>query len=241
MVPWALTTEPKPLIVRLHDIYCDIPGFFEDADTISARRAVDGIDKDLLQLRLGSSLEQLCQVRRQWDEQNPGACWERAPTAATSLSLDNLGMPLFDTILVFRDTDLAIEALQFAVIVLLLRSAARTACIAFPPLDLTCLSGATPSSSNTLLMPGWGTREQEALETCRIVDYLLLGEDKARGAFALLFPLRVACGNLADKPDMVRWIKGILDQISHTRGFQIGEHVLNLSPERMIGADLARG
>ncbi|KAL3952102.1 hypothetical protein ACCO45_013819 [Purpureocillium lilacinum] len=136
---------------------------------------------------------------------------ERLVNMATCVSLDEHGRPLFDTVLDFDDMERAIDVVYFNTIRLMLYGLS----------DDTGLS-------NALLLPGQGTNVSNALEICRTVDYFMQHSRDSQGTLVLLFPLRVAYGHLRRVPLVSPWIRRILVDLSTSKGFQIGEHILNM-------------
>lgn len=208
----------------------------EHADSVAANMLGDREDaeaqRNVLHLKIIDIAHQLDLIRWRWEEANPNACWDAAPNRLTSVSMTEDGNPVFETVLHFYELGRAIEANHFNVIKLLLHSISSTAGLSLLS-TAQAIGASAPIGpfSNPLLLPGEGTREQNALEICRTVDYMVLGEHDCRGAFILVFPLRVAYGNLEGRQDVRQWLQRLLAHISTTKGFQIGEHVLGLSPE----------
>ncbi|KAJ6441038.1 C6 finger domain-containingprotein [Purpureocillium lavendulum] len=145
---------------------------------------------------------------------------------ARSVSLDENGRPLFDTVLDFEEIQRAIDVVNYDTTRLLLYSVS----------DETGLSELLAAStglyqgpsSNALLLPGQGTALSNALEICRTVDYFMQHSRASQGAMSLLSPLRVAYAHLCRVPLVSPWIRPVLADLATTKGFQIGEHILNM-------------
>ncbi|KPM38736.1 hypothetical protein AK830_g7839 [Neonectria ditissima] len=233
--PWLLDSHTKSIGSMLQDVLCDIPGLMEDADSIksAARQGQKSVhhQKDALRRKIQDIHHLANHLRLMWEEKNPLICWESEPNKETSLSLDDQGQALFPTVLHFLRQDLAREAMNFNVVRLLLHSISDTAGLSMA-FTSQYLAGQTPTGPfpNPLLAPGQGSREDHALDICRTVDFLVLGEHGSHGALILMFPLRVAFGHLEGRPDVRLWLQGLFTNISTAKGFQIGEHVLQFSP-----------
>lgn len=204
-VPWALNQQKKAFYSRIQDLFCDIPGMFEDA--------ASG-DVDDLQARVDHTARALTSLRWEWERENPQSCWEVAPSPLTSLN----GVPLFQTVLHYRNVDLAVDTIYFDLLHLLLYRISDKA--GLTPLQaeeeegvITLVSG--PRSNNATLVPGPGLdRVQFAVEICRSIDFLIQGKRQSLGAFVLLFPLAVARDHLHECPAIFSWLSGVIDGIS---------------------------
>ena len=69
-------------------------------------------------------------------------------------------------------------------------------------------------------------RYRNAQAICQCVDYMLQNEGGASGAFNLLFPLKVAYNHLSGSPIMQKWVAGVMEKISTTKGLFIGMQIL---------------
>ncbi|KAF7556221.1 hypothetical protein G7046_g6366 [Stylonectria norvegica] len=225
-IPWRLEPHTKSIASMLQDVLCDVPGLMEDADTLisTISRGSESTHNqyDALRDRILDTHRLLDCLRWKWEAKNPLVCWEVAPTNGDSVSQNPDGKPLFPTVLHFLQQDLAIEAVYFSVARLLLHSVSDTAGL---PLASTPQLPATRMPmgpfSNPLLLPGQGSRQDHALDICRAVDFLILGQHGTHGSLTLLFPLRVAFGHLEGRPDVRRWLQGLLVEMSTSKGFDL--------------------
>lgn len=206
----------------------------EDADSISSAllKGEDVADRqEDLQDKITQVLNEADLLRWQWEEAYPNVCWEMEPDPDTSASKTKDGTPLFDRVLFFQRQDLAIVAIYFSVLRLLIYSLSDTAGIYLPSPTPLSTPGPTGPFSNPLLLPGQGTREQHALDICRAVDGMVIGTRDTHGSFILVFPLRVAYGQLEKREDVRQWLREFFAHISTSKGFQIGEYVLGYNPK----------
>lgn len=231
-IPWATEAAEKTLGSLLADVFCDIPGLMEEADFVldgTARGDDVDLGKAMLQGRIRDTIHRLGEVRWLWEVAHPRACWEMPTNVETSVSLDEQGMPLWDSYLDFEDMDRAIEVMYFNSTRLLLYTLSDQA-----GLSDTLAHPATEGSerqgpfSNPLLLPGRETRVANALEICRTADYVMQGSRDSQGALVLLFPLRVAFTHLGALPEVSSWVGRVLSQLLSSKGFRLGEHILNL-------------
>jgi hypothetical protein len=233
-----LRTQPKSITQLLHDILCDAPGLFEDADKIHADTTQGYLSETAavaFENKLVSTCRSLSLLKDRWETESRGMHWA-APPDSSSISFDVDGKTFFDSVLMFSDVEVALQHIQFNVLSLLLRSVARTAGITFPLFTMT-------STTNPRYVPQQPQKfsdsvgaGREAIEICRAVDYMSLPQHGCRGPFLLLFPLRVAYGNLQGRPDVREWLQSILESISQVRGFEIGRHLLKLAPATIRGS-----
>jgi hypothetical protein len=134
-VPWALQPGVRSTTQLLHDLLCEIPGLFEDADIVHADSSNGNRNDafiDVLNNKVIAVYRRLVCLKQQWHSETQGACWEAAPESS-SVSFDTYGNPLFDSVLFFTDVEFAMQYIQFNVLSLLLRSISRTAGLALPP------------------------------------------------------------------------------------------------------------
>jgi hypothetical protein len=238
--PWALQPDSKLPGSLLMDVFVDLPGIIEDADNLKADAermragSVTGAAvmaaRSELQDKILSAIHRLSEARWKWEDVYPRVCWKTRINLATTLCLDEDEKPLFDTCLNFVGMKRTFEILFYNVSRLLL----------FRLADLVGLGDDAAARMehvwqrngpflNPLLLPGLGTRESHALEICRIVDYLLNGEQNYHGAYILLFPLRVARTQLESLPKVHRWIGRILKQFAEEMGLRVGEYLNEVS------------
>ncbi|QLI67730.1 uncharacterized protein G6M90_00g044640 [Metarhizium brunneum] len=238
--PWAPQPDSKLPGSMLMDVFVTLPGIVEDADKLKADAeklrsgtlagAAVMTSRAKLQGRVLSAIHNLSESRWKWEDVYPRVCWKTRINMATTLCLDLEGKPLFETCLNFVGMKRTFEILFYNVSRLLL----------FRLSDLIGLKeDATANMEhvwqrhgpflNPLLLPGLGTRESHALEICRIVDYLLNGEQNYHGAYILLFPLRVARTQLESSPKVHDWIGRVLKQFAEEKGLRVGEYLNEVS------------
>ncbi|EFY99751.1 hypothetical protein MAA_04680 [Metarhizium robertsii ARSEF 23] len=238
--PWAPQPDSKLPGSMLMDVFVTLPGIVEDADKLKADSekmrtgtlagAAVMASRAKLQGRVLSAIHNLSESRWKWEDVYPRVCWKTRINMATTLCLDLDEKPLFETCLNFVGMKRTFEILVYNVSRLLL----------FRLSDLIGLKeDATANMEhvwqrhghflNPLLLPGLGTRESHALEICRIVDYLLNGEQNYHGAYILLFPLRVARTQLESSPKVHDWIGRLLKQFAEDKGLGVGEYLNEVS------------
>ncbi|OAQ71864.1 C6 finger domain-containingprotein [Purpureocillium lilacinum] len=231
-IPWALQETERPIGSKIIDVLCEIPGLMAERDMLAGRAAkVNDVEAamEALQDRVLDAIRRLGEYRWQWEAAYPRASRERLVNMATSVSLDEHGRPLFDTVLDFDDMERAIDVVYFNTIRLMLYGLSDDTGLS--ELLMASSGGGClyqGPSSNALLLPGQGTNVSNALEICRTVDYFMQHSRDSQGTLVLLFPLRVAYGHLRRVPLVSPWIRRILVDLSTSKGFQIGEHILNM-------------
>ncbi|OAQ96416.1 hypothetical protein LLEC1_00883 [Akanthomyces lecanii] len=234
VVPWAeLEPLPKPVAILLQDIFCDIPGFMEDARRLTTTSSSDHVEQNhklgLLRNKIVNSSIETGFLRWSWEEEYPNVCWE-VPVTPDLKDAAGESSPLpFATVLHFSNFDRAIDAIYFNVIRLLLWELAKD--VGLSPDVLKASTGGTGSGpfSNALLPPGQGSTDDFALEICRTVQYLVHGDTDSLGTLVLMFPLRVASHHLQKHPDVLQWLGWVLSKLTAKKGFKLGEHVLEIT------------
>lgn len=204
----------------------------EASDTLLENESV-GIDVQYsranLQHKIIDRVQKLSSLLWQWELVNPIACWEAPLDPIISSSYGPSGKPLFNSVLHFESFDLAIDVVNFNAIRLLLYRLQDEVGLS-ESLVLSMLGNEHQGPhSNPLLLPGQGSRLDNAVEICRTVDYFLQPRLENHGALVLMFPLRVAYGHVAlTKPDLAAWIATVLEQLTSSKGFGMSKHVLKM-------------
>jgi hypothetical protein len=201
----------------------------EDADAIMARSAL-GEDvesmKEELHERISGVMQQASELRWRWEGDHANACKEVLSAEYTSRSSSDQGPSPFPTVLHFYEMDRAIEIVFFNTVHLLLDTLldpmAPGVTSFMSHLGLQTYFG---PFLNPLLLPGQGSREDHALEICRIVNFMSHCKHDSLGMFMLLFPLYVARLCLVRRPDVCIWIGNIMKQLVREKGFSIGEYL----------------
>ncbi|KAK0756459.1 hypothetical protein N5P37_011112 [Trichoderma harzianum] len=224
-VPW--TIKRKSLGSQLQDLFCDVPGLMEEVDEIMQQSAL-GHETDTMEENLREKvsilMEQTWQFRWQWEAANANACKEVTSAEYGSSSSRDRGPSPFPTVFHFQSMDRAIDIAFFNTIQLLL----DTLLDPLGPRSTPFLSPSQPPTgpfTNPLLLPGQGSRDDHALEICRIVDFMSHCKHDSLGMFMLMFPLYVARSCLVQRPDVSAWITNILSTLVREKGFHIGGHL----------------
>ena len=227
-VPWANDVH-RPLSSRLCDLLCEVPGLMEEMDVILESEAEGSdmsIERAILQHRIIDVLDRLADLRWLWEAMYPLAC------AQEPRSDEQVPPPPFETRLAFENTDRAADVVYFNAVRLLLYTLSDQAGLTEGMLlgkEHSQRDG--PVSNPLLLLPGVrGGRIAHALEICRAAEFLMRGNRGSQGILVLLFPLRVAYTHVQHLPRVAGWIRRVLGE-SGTRGFKLGEHVLNIQSE----------
>jgi len=234
----------------MQDILSDIPGYIEDMLTLQNLKSSDqGISFDRLakslRYRATVSIEQLCALRWQWEDEYPDACYEVVARRGSTLCIDDdTGEPLYPTILSFRSVARALEITTFNTMFLILyrvlsvaeadEVSVRTDREAVPPYPNTGTRSSAYgpirplSYTNPLILPGqWNSHIDLVHEIFRTIDYCLNGKHESLGACSLMFPLGVVYARLLHDPKIRRLIERTCRHIAESRGFEIGTYVLN--------------
>lgn len=217
-IPWATRTQDRSIGDLLRDIFCDLPGILEQADT--------GFPDSTLQQRIAAAIQRTDHLRWRWGLVYSKACWERPLDLEASLSLDAKGGPLFDTVLDFEEPERAVEILYFNAIRLILFTVSDQAGLSAPlPWSDQNIHRFHGPRLNADILPEHGTRMSHALEICRIVDYFMEAKRASKGAMILFFPLSVARTHLEHAPQMSAWVAQVLGEVSSSKGWKFGEAV----------------
>lgn len=235
IVPWAeLEPIPRPITILLQDIFCDIPGFMEDAIRLMASMSTHELQSTqelrALQTKIINSYIETNFLRWSWEEEYPNVCWD-VPVSPDMADADEKTNKLpFATVLHFSNFDRAMDAIHFNVVRLLLHELADEVGLSANALlqtsTLNMTSGPFP---NAILPPGQGGPEDFALEICRTVQYLASGETDSLGTLSLMFPLRVASHHLENHPSVVQWLSWVLSTLTAKKGYKLGEHVMRIT------------
>lgn len=195
--PFRSHPRTPALASRIQDVLCDIPGLVEDSQTfrtLSANAGSEATTKHAWALheRVSATINQLCDLRWQWEDEFSHTCREVVARKGTTFCIDSTGEPLFPTVLFFDGLERVMEIANFDAIFIILyniiylvkgeRGFTYTNRI-IPSL----LAPRNPSSTaSPLLLPGQGDQESMAREICRLVDYCLQSKQDSLGAFTLL-------------------------------------------------------
>lgn len=199
----------------------------EDADAIMSRSTLEeGLEdmKEALYRKVLDTVQQAYELRWRWEQNYTNACKEVPSTDYSPSSSSDQGPSPFLTVLHFNNMDRAIEIVFFNTLHLLLDTLLDPMAPTMTPFMNPC--GLQPHFGpfqNPLLLPGQGSREDHALEICRIVDFMSHCKHDSLGMFMLLFPLYVARECLAQRPDVCFWIGRVMKQLVREKGFNIGE------------------
>lgn len=199
----------------------------EDADVIMSRSALgedlEGM-KETLYEKIANTMQQSCQLRWRWEQDHANACKEVPSAGYSPSSSSDRGLSPFPTVLHFTEMDRAIEIVFFNTLYLLIDTLLDPIAPKMAPFwDLPGLQKFVGPFQNPLLVPAQGSREDHALEICRIVDFMSHCKHDSLGMFMLLFPLYVARICLLRRPDVCTWIGRIMKQLVREKGFNIGE------------------
>lgn len=228
-IPWAQNPDAKPINMKVQDIFCDIPGFMEDADNL--RQHPSKTRFQILQHKVNRAIAHLYELQRDWMEENPDACWEVSTGQIPSVWAPNNVPPFFNSILYFKTFSQAVDAMYLDVVFLLLYELCEFAHFEFPKLDKQSFGeDATNESkaSNPLLWLGTATSEEYAIELCRMIDYMLSDHNGHRGPLASLFSMRIASRHLSQQPEVFNRLQRIFHGVSTRKGFAIGEQLIGM-------------
>ncbi|OBT55598.1 hypothetical protein VE04_03642 [Pseudogymnoascus sp. 24MN13] len=217
-VPWEDEPDSKSHLDGMTDIMADIPGLYEDLDTINGspntRRpwdltlAKDTLDKCLEDL---SKLESWFEV---WKAQNPESFSEVESSSMSGLTADEDG-DLFPTVLRFSSLGVANElALYYSTRIQLLsicREVDRLIESTNISTSAACEAGISWSSYSWY---GRGSKTASikllAINICRSAEYHLLPDHAHAGALLFLLPAQVAAKSLGHLSREGHWITKML-------------------------------
>ncbi|EWG53436.1 hypothetical protein FVEG_11866 [Fusarium verticillioides 7600] len=224
-IPWALQPMSKTIGDYLQDILCDIPGMMEDVDHIFSTNDCQ-VSANFTSRKLQASFEQLNSLRISWSFMHPHSCWRQKIVRESS----EIYHGTLEQVLWFSDLERAVEFVYFNTTHLILHSIFRQL-MSLP--DTCCVfdAGISPDviyfqEPSELMFWNHENRYRNAQAICQCVDYMLQNEGDASGAFNLLFPLKVAYNHLSGFPIMQKWVAGVMEKISTTKGLFIGAQIL---------------
>lgn len=224
-IPWQVDPDAKTTGDKLQDLFCQVPGILEDSDEVL--RCPSQIRLRALLDKVSLALDELFRLQVQWIQENHNCYWEIPAEKANSIWVSESNESLFGRVLWFKSFRLALDYIYFFVVWLLLYGVYTSASLdelTNPPKNL--LQGLISSPSMVRL--GDATPQEHAVEICRAVDFLLLGEDGHRGPMSLLFPMKIASRYLEDSPEIFQCLGRVLHRISSDKGFGLGDQVLNM-------------
>ncbi|KAF5641715.1 thiamine biosynthesis regulatory [Fusarium tjaetaba] len=224
-IPWALQPMSKTIGDYLQDILCDIPGMMEDVDHLFNTNDCQ-VSANFISQKLQGSFEQLNSLRISWNFMHPHSCWRQK----TVREFSEIYHGTVEQVLWFSDLETAIEFVYFNTTHLILHSILGQL-MSLP--DTCCVfdAGMSPDDNqfleaSELVFWNHEDRYRNAQAICQCVDYMLQNEGGASGAFNLLFPLKVAYNHLSGFPIMQKWVAGVMEKISTTKGLFIAAQIL---------------
>ncbi|PVH85150.1 hypothetical protein DL98DRAFT_651045 [Cadophora sp. DSE1049] len=225
-IPWALDPDSKSSLHYLHDQLCDIPGLVED----TANLQIMPLDSDnrtyqylILSQKISIQLRTIYEWRASWAQQNPDS-WHEIPSS------NPLHEQISPTVFRFKDLIIANEVTFYNALLLLLHRLGNQVIghsfdASIPALDLPADIDYGP-----LYAPGLAPNIQAiGMEICRSVEYHLVEERVNAGAFFLLFPLTVAYQVYEPGSREATWLRGVMNKIADSSGFEIGRHIWGTS------------
>ncbi|KAH7151228.1 hypothetical protein DER46DRAFT_629062 [Fusarium sp. MPI-SDFR-AT-0072] len=224
-IPWALQPMSKTIGDFLQDILCEIPGMMEDVDNLFGPRSCP-VSANFMSQKLQASFERLNSLRISWNFMHPHSCWrQKMMRESSELYHDTLKQ-----FLCFSVLERAIDFVYFNTTHLILHSILGQL-ISLPNSCCVFDAGMSPDENHfqealNLVLWNHDNRYRNALAICQCVEYMLQNEGGASGAFNLLFPLKVAYNHLSGSPIMQKWVAGVMEKISTTKGLFIGAQIL---------------
>ncbi|KAJ5761998.1 uncharacterized protein N7511_005380 [Penicillium nucicola] len=223
-IPWALKGEDaKSPTDFLHDILVDIPGLLEDANHSKTWDPIfpghDSFKAELLP-RVQSTLEALYIWRWRWETLFPTATYLAEPTNQNTFPT-SIALPPspFPSVIWFDNPYRATELILYNALRLILTRTLETLDPSFTPETPTPIS----DTISDPLLPEQGSRNDVAVEICRMADYHLHSLRRSSGAFMLIFPLNVAHNHLdVGSVEARKWLEGVMAVIADLHGFELG-------------------
>ncbi|KAL3419045.1 C6 finger domain-containing protein [Phlyctema vagabunda] len=217
-IPWSSHPEGRAMVEWVQDIMCDVPGLYEDYDTLSASDMSPEayrVGHEKLKANIYHHLELLSDWRAQWEHRYPQTCHERAPHFPQSP---------FTTVISFQDLEAAnglmlYNALYIILSNLQLRLLGREH-------DWRYHTGTRMKASNPVLNPLGASLHEAAVEICRSVEYYFSPPYESVGAFFMTFPLKVAYNQLPVGDPGGRWLKGLMVTLAAKSGMRFSTGVL---------------
>ncbi|KAM5386109.1 hypothetical protein AU210_014088 [Fusarium oxysporum f. sp. radicis-cucumerinum] len=224
-IPWALQPMSKTIGDFLQDILCDIPGMMEDVDNLFDANSCQ-VSANFISQKLQASFERLNSLRISWNFMHPHSCWRQKMMCESS----ELYHDTLEQFLYFSDLERAIDFIYFNTTHLMLHSILGRL-ISLPNSCCVFDAGMSPDENHfqeasELVFWNHENRYRNAQAICQCVDYMLQNEGGASGAFNLLFPLKVAYNHLSGSRIMQKWVAGVMEKISTTKGLFIGMQIL---------------
>ncbi|KAG5782221.1 hypothetical protein H9Q73_004090 [Fusarium xylarioides] len=224
-IPWALQPMSKTIGDYLQDTLSDIPGMMEDIDNLFDPNICSEF-AIAISHKLQASFERLDSLRISWNFMYPHSCWRQKSVHEPS----ELYHETLEQVLCFSDLERAIDFVYFNTTHLILHSILGQF-TSLPNPDCKFDAGMSPDGNHCqeaseLIFWNHENRYRNAQAICQCVDYMLQHQGGASGAFNLLFPLKVAYNHLSGFPTMQKWIAGVMEKISTTKGLFIGAQIL---------------
>jgi hypothetical protein len=195
-IPWVKHPETKTPEHRLYDILSMVPGIGED---LNARNRADD-DKEIRKAlhdksraKVKQALTQLTSWRWQWEKDNPHSVSEKPVDPATSLTVDDDGNPLFETILWYSTIMQATEIMLYnCYLMLLLYYALILEDTTIMKEVLASMPQPTMQPNNALMLPTADMQIRDGThEICRSMEYCLRESNLSIGSLTLASPLRL--------------------------------------------------
>jgi len=213
-IPWSLCPAGKSMVARVQDIMCNVPGLFEDFDSLLAPSTCP--ETYTFQLRFESlaanikhHLLLLSDWRVQWEQNYPGICHEQTsyypespfPTALHYQDLEAVnGLMLYDALYI-NIAELGMSLLG-------------------PDFDYRQPSMVTKfACTNLQLNPPGASLYDTAIEICRSLQYHLSPPHENAGAFFTIFPLYKANNQLPIGSPEHQWLKSMMVDLVERTGF----------------------
>lgn len=181
---------PQEPVHQLLDIWTAIPGLLEDSDALLADRSkrehrVEEAEEDFLR-RLRLTMTRMFSWRWQFERRFPGAAYEKQVVRGRSITVDDAGAPLFDTVLFYEHLHQGARPITMYNLALLqlMHIASSWKILDLPAQALASMDIRTTSAhAGPLLLPHEHLSLKDvSQEVCRSIEYHLLDDHDSNGA-----------------------------------------------------------
>jgi hypothetical protein len=231
-VPWENEPDSKSHLDSVTDIMADVPGLYEDLDTINSSLSAPSFQDSRLEKHILekcfenlSKLELWLQV---WKTHNPESVSEVESSSMSGLTADEAG-DLFPTVIRYSSLGVANELVLYFSTRLQLLSICREVDKLRASTNLasaTCETGISWSPHST---SGRGfiaaSIKSLAINICRSAEYHFLPDHGKAGALLFVIPAQVAAKSLGASSREGLWITKFLVRVADLSGLSFGSYL----------------
>lgn len=220
---------------QLGDIMVKIPGLLEDSDLAKAETLLPlkqrRIDIGALKARIIHTLRELFLWRWWWEQENPLCAYRVPGNRLGSFSVDESGVPLFQSLIYFNHFHRGREPILYnASLLHVLQLAEIWSIEDAQARALTTLAHLDqPDHTNAMLLPHERLSKEEVVqEILTSLEFFLQGEQRNSGALTMMLPLRMTLP-FVNEHKLQSWLRRITSSIA-VFGFRFSQRLQNMEP-----------